>query len=60
MDTSNAHYDTISLSLHITFGGMFCLRAPTLGGDGVVFARYGAHQNFLAIASFSRRYFLTK
>ena len=23
MDTSNAHYDTISLSLHITFGGMW-------------------------------------
>jgi len=22
----------------VTFGGMFCLRAPTLGGAGVVFA----------------------
>jgi hypothetical protein len=27
-----------TLSLGLTFGGMFCLRAPTLGGDGVVFA----------------------
>jgi len=27
MDTSNAHYDTISLSLHITFGGMCSCRS---------------------------------
>jgi hypothetical protein len=25
-------------ALQLTFGGMFCLRTPTLGGDGVVFA----------------------
>ena len=39
---------------------MICLRASMLGGDGVVFARYGVRRNFLAIASLSYRYFLTK
>ena len=29
---------------HLTVGGMFCLRAPTTGGDGAVFALSARHK----------------
>jgi hypothetical protein len=33
----------------ITVGGMFCWRAPTLGGDGAVFALSVCNKTFLGL-----------